>query len=40
MFIPFIYLIIVVIVVLLFFALAGKKKTEGQDLGAHDRQNA
>jgi hypothetical protein len=37
MIVPFVALIAIVIAVILFFVLAGKKKSEGQDLGEHGR---
>jgi hypothetical protein len=35
MIIPFIALVVIIIGVILFFVLAGKKKSEGTDLGEH-----
>jgi len=37
MFVPLIFFVFVVIGVILFFALAGKKKSQGEDLGEHGR---
>jgi hypothetical protein len=33
MIVPFVAMIIIIIAVILFFVLAGKKKSEGKDLG-------
>jgi uncharacterized membrane protein len=33
MVVPFVAMIVILIVVVLFFVLAGKKKSQGQDLG-------
>jgi len=37
MIIPFIAFIVILVVVVLFMVLAGKKKSEGTDLGEHGR---
>jgi hypothetical protein len=37
MVVPFIALIAILVVVVLFFVLAGKRKSEGSDLGEHKR---
>lgn len=39
MFIPLLAFIVIIIGVILFFVLAGKKKSEGEDLGEHGPVN-